>query len=524
MYRDNDLFFSIGQDIPYLGGVCKSGFTLTRLYSWLFVLLPTFEAYMVGWFMGILISIAGFSLLGKELLSDYKAKCGTVAFCGFLYGLLPTFPSQTLGFASLPLLLYLMIKIYRTKRPIYMVLLFFYPVFSSLACFGVIACIFAFMFFIIDWIVKKKPSWIMLAATFVLGAGFIAMDWQMLYNMLFSGSASIRSSFESETASFFETLKTIVLSFGKGHVHSGALHSFVVLPVCGIFFLCLNVGFIKKKEYKKIIKEPYNWLMFWIVFNCIIYGLDNTWIFKKIISTVIPPLSGFSFARTLWFNPFLWYFSYMITLCRLKKNWLINSLKILAFIVLCVFPVTYNLIGNNLLILKSDVTGAETDRLTYHEFYSEDLFEDIKADIGYDGEWSVAFGMYPAVLQYNGIATLDGYLSKYPADYKEEFRKLIAPELEVDEENAEYFDNWGGRAYIFSDEVPYDAGKTVEVDEATMRIDPEVFREMGGEYVFSRVLVKNADDLGLDEIGVYTDDESPYTIYVYRAETVDRYE
>ena len=58
----------------------------------------------------------------------------------------------------------------------------------------------------------------------------------------------------------------------------------------------------------------------------------------------------------------------------------------------------------------------------------------------------------------------------------------------------------------------------MEIDEADMLIDPEVFKEMGGEYVFSRVLVKNSEDLDLTEIGVYTDDESPYTIYVYRTE------
>ena len=119
----------------------------------------------------------------------------------------------------------------------------------------------------------------------------------------------------------------------------------------------------------------------------------------------------------------------------------------------------------------------------------------------------------------NRIATLDGYLSKYPAEYKAEFRKLIAPELETDEVKTIYFDNWGGRAYVFSDEFEYNPYRIMTVKEADMKIDPQVFTEMGGEYVFSRVLIKNADDLGIEEIGVYTDDESPYTVYVYRNES-----
>ena len=67
--------------------------------------------------------------------------------------------------------------------------------------------------------------------------------------------------------------------------------------------------------------------------------------------------------------------------------------------------------------------------LSYREFYSTKLFEKIKREIGYNGEWSVAFGMHPRVLQYNGISTLDGYSSYYPQAYKEQFRKLIAPDL-----------------------------------------------------------------------------------------------
>ena len=29
-------------------------------------------------------------------------------------------------------------------------------------------------------------------------------------------------------------------------------------------------------------------------------------------------------------------------------------------------------------------------------------FSEIKKQIGYNGEWSVAFGMHPAVIEYNG--------------------------------------------------------------------------------------------------------------------------
>ena len=49
-----------------------------------------------------------------------------------------------------------------------------------------------------------------------------------------------------------------------------------------------------------------------------------------------------------------------------------------------------------------------------------------------------------------------------------------------------------------------------------MYINLDVFRAMDGTYVFSRVGIINAMELGLNRVGVYQNEESPYVIYVYR--------
>lgn len=94
------------------------------------------------------------------------------------------------------------------------------------------------------------------------------------------------------------------------------------------------------------------------------------------------------------------------------------------------------------------VKGQKANDLTYREFYSTDLFEKAKEDIGYCGQWSVAYGFYPAILEYNDIATLDGYLGFYSQNYKEEFRKMIAPALDRVEESRRILMN-GERVPIF---------------------------------------------------------------------------
>ena len=169
------------------------------------------------------------------------------------------------------------------------------------------------------------------------------------------------------------------------------------------------------------------------------------------------------------------------------------------------------------------VKGQKANDLTYREFYSTDLFDKAKEDIGYCGQWSVAYGFYPAILEYNDIATLDGYLGFYSQNYKEEFRKMIAPALDRVEESRLYFDEWGARAYLYSGTDPsiINSSRIYEVTDHDLYLDVDQFKRLGGRYIFSRIDLGNAEEIGLTLIGTYTDEASPYTLYVYQ--TTSRY-
>ena len=157
------------------------------------------------------------------------------------------------------------------------------------------------------------------------------------------------------------------------------------------------------------------------------------------------------------------------------------------------------------------------DELSYEQFYAVELFEEIKADIGYGGEWAAAYGFHPAVLEYNGIATLDGYLGFYSQQYKEDFRKIIAPALERVEATRIYYDDWGARAYLYSgtDLSIVSATKTVYATDDRIYMDGEAFGALGGKYLFSRIRFSNAQDAGLSLLGEYTARDGSMTVYVY---------
>ena len=169
--------------------------------------------------------------------------------------------------------------------------------------------------------------------------------------------------------------------------------------------------------------------------------------------------------------------------------------------------------GKALELLK----GKEADEMNFQEFYSCGLFEQIKQDIGYAGEWSAAYGFHPAVLEYNGIATLDGYLGFYPQSYKEDFRRIIAPALERVEASRVYYDDWGARAYLYSgtDLSVVSQFKSFTVEDKDIYIDTGAFADLGGSYIFSRFELSNAGEAGLCLVKAYEPEGAPYAVYVY---------
>ena len=123
------------------------------------------------------------------------------------------------------------------------------------------------------------------------------------------------------------------------------------------------------------------------------------------------------------------------------------------------------------------------------------------------------------MLEYNGIATLDGYLGFYTQQYKEDFRRVIAPALERVEPTRIYYDDWGARAYLYSgtDLSIVSATKTVYATDYDIYIDVDAFRELGGEYIFSRLELTNAGEVGLELVDSDTAGDGSCTVYVYRA-------
>lgn len=527
--KNQDIFLGSGQEALLLGGVSRNLLgSEFSIYNILYYLFAPYTAYVIGYFLKIFIGFSSFVLLAKEIykekFSEYKSLVCLVAAA---FAVIPVFPAYGIAFVSVPLVIYLLLKIHKEQKVIFYPLLFLYPLVSYFSYFGIFILGYMVLAFGYLWIKEKKLPLRFGGAIVVLALGYIVWEYRLFMEILFSDTITIRESMVQIDASLGQMLKDMLTVFINPGFHAEDSHRYWILPITVVRLVWLNIGYLKEKNYKAIAKNPINLTFLFILFNCLIYGLYELKAVQELVEMILPPLKGFQFNRTIFFNPFLWYALFFLILKELYdrvktskvKNTTIHLMAIGGLLVCMFFPQVYNDFYSNCYHHAYEILkGTPSTQLSFKEFYSEELFDYIKEEIGYEGEWAAAYGMHPAVLQYNGIATLDGYLGLYSEEYKQQFGRLIAPALEGSEEFYNTFWNSGIRAYLYSGvgENTYQPLKQLNISNTKLYINGDVFREMGGCYIFSRIEITNAEDLGLQLQGEYTYESSPYVIYVYQ--------
>lgn len=431
MLKNTDSFFSHGADVPFLGGISRDNLPSEfSLYTILFMLLPSYWAYITGYLLKIVIAVFSCVLLAKDFCGEkYEKYRPLVYMTGLAYGILNVFPAFGIPFASIPLVIWLLRRIYRTPSWKWYAALFFYPVLSYFSYFGLFILAYMAVSFIWLWIRDKKFPLRILIAVFVLSAGCIACEYRLFGVMLFGEAETIRSTMEAGSFGAGEIVSTIFEGFTKGMFHAESVHTCLVMPVCLLYFLFLNVTYIRSKNSRGIFHDIYNLLMLALVFNSIVYGIYYFEPFRKLIETICPPLTGWQFNRTIFFNPFIWYAAFFLVLKRMydmdRKLWryAANGLSVLAVLVIVLAGTRYNDLYHTCYAKAYELLkGKQSNDLSYEEFYSTKLFKKAKEDLQYCGQWSAAYGFHPAVLEYNDISTVDGYLGFYEQYYKEDFR------------------------------------------------------------------------------------------------------
>lgn len=473
--------------------------------EWLHYWLPSMTAYAISQTITRVFAFIGMYLLLKRYFVTEEKMDFIRVFAALAFALTPVWPSGMLATLGHPLALYafLNIRANRAKWTDWLILTLL-PFYASF--------VLGFFFFLVamgllwawDWIVKKKPNWRFFGSIAYMTGIFLLIEYRLVYSLVFPEDPTSRNEYFSAELSFLQSFRLIFKNWIVGHTHVITLHTFIILPIT---LLVLWIIFLQKRW-----KSEKHFVQLFVL-NIVLSAWYAFWFYEgwEELKAKYSILNTFNFARFHFLRPLVLYLLFAIG-CRIL--WKMGSYwrGIAKFALVAQLMI--------LLAMNPELYYREVGAPSFKEFYAVDQFEEIKNFIGkpQDTYRVVSIGIHPAISQYNGFYTLDTYNNYYPLSYKHQFRKVIEKELDKNQELKKYFDKWGGRCYIFVDELgkKYAYEKDSKKMIKNLELNTEVLKEMGGEYILSAVPIQNASENNLNLMKSFNHKESVWKIYLYQ--------
>jgi hypothetical protein len=475
---------------------------------WLHALFPSMTAYALSQTITRVFAFIGMYLLLKRHFIKEKDAYLIRVGVSLTFALTPFWPSGMLSTLGHPLALWAFLNIreksHSWKEWLTIALL---PLYSSI--------VLGFFFFLVamgllwlyDFITKRKWNIRFLGSIVFMTAVYLAIEYRLVYSLVFPNEPTSRNEFVSSRLELDHTLYLVLKNFVLGHHHVMTAHTIIILP---ILILALGVLFLHKRlKFEKR-------FVFLFILNFVLSAWYAFWFYKgwQPLKERFDFLNTFNFARFHFLRPLVIYVSFSLAcmfLWRLGKQWkkfvkgcLVLQLGLLFFL-------------NEEIVFRFIFNAP-----SFKEYYAVHQFEEIDDYIGKPKQsYRVAsIGLHPAIAQYNGFYTLDTYNNFYPLTYKHKFRKIIEKELAKNSQLKKYFDTWGGRCYIFVDELGknYDFRKDSNKKIKNLELNTNIFKEMGGRYIFSSVQIINVEENDLQLLNVFDDATSAWKIYLYKVE------
>jgi hypothetical protein len=494
-------------EIPQVinGNLSRNAFgTEFSLIVWLYVLFPTMMAYALSQTITRFVAFIGMYLLLKKHFLKGEGWAAVNIGTALALAFTPFWPSGMLSTLGMPLALWAFLNIRDGERSWknYLVLTLL-PLYSSIVL-GFFFFLSAMgIFWLIDVVRGKGWSWRFLISIVYMTFVYLLVEYRLVYSFLFDDDPNSRDEYFHARLTVGHSIRLTFKNFIFGHHHDATIHTFVILPVMLIAFYMVLRKKLWKQEKVFVVLFALNFaLSAWYAF----------WFYKGWLPLTerFHFLDTFNFARYHFLRPLIVYLLFALSL---KILWFQGLFWKKAVPVLVAAQVLVVSLFNEEIIFQN--------KPTVKQFYAEEQFSDIKEYIGLPQEtYRVAsIGLHPAIAQYNGFFTLDTYNNFYPLSYKYQFRKIIEKELAKNKRIRIYFDEWGGRCYIFTDELGkhYMFKKHTKKRLKNLELNIEAFMDMGGRFIFSAVPIDNAAENGLKLERIFESKTSVWKIYLYKA-------
>jgi len=453
-----------------------------------------------------------FAFIGMYiLLKDHFVKSNDAylirVWVSLAFALTPFWPSGMLSTLGQPLALWAFLNIRKGQSSWkeWLTLLLI-PFYSSFVLGFFFFLFFMGIFWLRDLIVKRQWNIVFFGSIVFMTCIFLLTEYRLVYSLIFNTGPTSRDEYVSSTLTFWHCIRLSIKNYFLGHTHVMTLHTLVIVPISFIVIW---------KIFKLQIWQKEKQFVYLFILNILLSIWYAFWFYTgwEPLKQKISLLNTFNFARFHFLRPLIIYLMFAVgsyILWRLGKKWRIIVKVGLILQILVMF-------GAN-----PEVYYRFFEDPSFKQFYAVHQFNEIADYIGKpkSSYRIVSIGIHPAIAQYNGFYTLDTYNNFYPLTYKNEFRKIISKELDKNAALKDYFDNWGGRCYIFVSELGknYDYEKNSKTVIQHLQLNTKVLKGMGGQYIFSAVPIRNAKENNLLFLKVFNDNESAWKIYLYKVE------
>ncbi len=511
--RKNHLFFCFNRHLPVMDGISTLFLNRDGFYFWnmIYCFLPDYVSYIVN---NVLCGLFGFFCMfyfQKELFKNEDVYI--IFITSAAYALLPVCLSYRMSVATLPIAPVLFCKLLKSDKKRWLVLSFIYPFLSEFSSVGIFVCGLWFLGLIVDCIRYKVLNKRLFMGFVLVCIGFLFCISGLIYARFLISEPLNRDFFSTPPALFFDSFKSHLV---VGVPHAATLQTVLVNQVIAIVGFAMLYCFLRNRPKTKNYYELVLLLCLFVCLFCsLIAALADAKIIKSILKVFIPFLAGFDFSRIYTIARVALYIAF--STCLL---WLVSKKKA-AFAYFLSFMQIVVIFNANAFYNDSKTTWIKHldkgDGITWNEFFSEKQFEQIKKTICYSGERVCAVGYHPSVLLYNDFNTIDGYLSIYPYKDQVKWHELMQPEFDRNQDAMQYFDSWGGRRYIYNMDIDYWPTRVKQHDGVNLFVNMDLLKNhYKCKYILSRVELKNAAEVGLENIGVFDSAESIYIIWVYK--------
>lgn len=522
------LFQGVSEYPELLGGVPTGGMTVS---SWIFVplyrILPVFEAFMVQFAIVMATAYLGMYLCVKELTGS--SILGVI--CGTMFMFLPYQPVYGLSIVGGPLIFYAFLCIYKEKHLILShILIWYFALGANLVLLGYVAlglavCADIWIAFGKERIRKRNKRFYL--CTLELLIAYILINLSLFRELILGsgGYVSHREEMVVAGRDFWNSAKEVFLHSAQ---HAPSLHEKLILPILLVMIL---YGFLWKRLDRSC-RNIYIWLVIIFVVNLLValfYGFCQSSIVVDFRNSVSGFFHYFSAYRVYWIYPTSWYVALGLAAALVwKAHGKCPDVLAGMLILVLMVPVAWNIRQNSIWILNKSQykNNCSVGLMSWNDYFAEELMAEIKDAIREEtgmeqSEYRIAsLGMCPAVALEAGFYCIDGYSNNYSLEYKHNFRKIIAKELEKCPNMKYYFDDWGSRCYLFTKESQnfYYLAKDADFQYQDLELDTGKMKELGCDYLFAaaEIVPENAERLGITLQGVYDTEDSFYRIWVYR--------